>query len=122
MVAVLDELELTATQAQTVIAAVLRRRHAVISTGQAWDPTIATHAKQTPMTSIADADTTDQRWRPGEPSAALRTNQYLDAHHGQPARRLGNPMTRCTDHPNHGYAGTDDGTGTGQGLAQNALR
>jgi transposase len=46
--------KLTATQAQTVIAAaVLRHLHAVISTGQAWDPTIATHGKQTPMTSIA---------------------------------------------------------------------
>jgi transposase len=32
------------TQAQTVIAAaILRHLHAVITTGQAWDPTIATH-------------------------------------------------------------------------------
>jgi transposase len=35
---------LTATQAQTVIAAaILRQLHAVITTGQAWDPHIATH-------------------------------------------------------------------------------
>jgi transposase len=36
--------KLTATQAQTVIAAaILRRLHAVITTGQAWNPHIATH-------------------------------------------------------------------------------
>ena len=35
---------LTPTQAQTVIAAaILRHLHAVITTGQAWDPVIATH-------------------------------------------------------------------------------
>jgi transposase len=36
--------QLTATQAQTVIAAaILRQLHAVITTGTAWDPLIATH-------------------------------------------------------------------------------
>ena len=36
--------KLTPTQAQTVIAAaILRHLHAVITTGQAWDPAIATH-------------------------------------------------------------------------------
>jgi transposase len=36
--------KLTATQAQTVIAAaILRQLHAVITTGQPWDPHIATH-------------------------------------------------------------------------------
>ncbi len=36
--------KLTATQAQTVIAAaILRQLHAVITTGQAWDPIIATN-------------------------------------------------------------------------------
>ncbi len=36
--------KLTATQAQTVIAAaILRQPHAVITTGQAWDPHIAAH-------------------------------------------------------------------------------
>jgi len=35
--------KLTATQAQTVIAAaILRHLHAVITTGQRWDPIIAT--------------------------------------------------------------------------------
>jgi len=39
--------KLTATQAQTVIAAaILRQLHAVITTGRAWDPTIATHGKR----------------------------------------------------------------------------
>lgn len=36
--------KLTATQAQSVIAAaILRHLHAVITTGQAWDPVIAAH-------------------------------------------------------------------------------
>jgi transposase len=36
--------KLTATQAQTVIAAaILRQLHAVITTGQPWDPQVATH-------------------------------------------------------------------------------
>jgi hypothetical protein len=39
-----DTNKLTPTQAQTVIAAaILRHLHAVITTGRAWDPTIATH-------------------------------------------------------------------------------
>ncbi|MFI7066038.1 IS110 family transposase [Kribbella sp. NPDC050124] len=39
-----DTNRLTATQAQTVIAAaILRHLHAVITTGTAWDPLIATH-------------------------------------------------------------------------------
>jgi hypothetical protein len=40
--------KLTITQAQAVIAAaILRHLHAVITTGQRWDPAIATHgAKQ----------------------------------------------------------------------------
>ena len=36
--------KLRPTQAQTVLAAaILRHLHAVISTGQTWNPTIATH-------------------------------------------------------------------------------
>jgi transposase len=39
-----EQNRLTVTQAQTVIAAaILRHLHAVITTGQAWDPDIATH-------------------------------------------------------------------------------
>ena len=39
-----DHNKLRPTQAQTVIAAaILRHLHAVITTGRAWDPTIATH-------------------------------------------------------------------------------
>jgi transposase len=46
--------KLTATQAQTVIAAaILRQLHAVITTGRAWDPDIATrgtgHRRQVPI-------------------------------------------------------------------------
>jgi transposase len=40
--------KLTATQAQTVIAAaILRQLHAVITTGRAWDPRIAAHGTRT---------------------------------------------------------------------------
>ena len=40
------------TQAQSVIAAaVLRQLHTVITTRQAWDPTIATHGNRSPMTT-----------------------------------------------------------------------
>jgi transposase len=39
-----EQNRLTPTQAQTVIAAaILRHLHAVITTGRAWDPSIATH-------------------------------------------------------------------------------
>ena len=39
--------KLTATQAQTVIAAaILRHLHAVITTGHAWDPVIAAHGTE----------------------------------------------------------------------------
>jgi hypothetical protein len=42
-----EDNRLTPTQAQTVIAAaILRHLHAVITTGQAWDPAIATHGTQ----------------------------------------------------------------------------
>jgi transposase len=45
---------LTATQAQTVIAAaILRHLHAIITRGRAWDPVIATHGKQAPITPMA---------------------------------------------------------------------
>jgi transposase len=44
--------KLKPTQAQSVIAAaILRHLHAVITTGQAWDPTIATHGNSGPMTA-----------------------------------------------------------------------
>jgi transposase len=46
--------KLTATQAQTVIAAaILRHLHAVITTGQAWDPQIATHGKPHQAAALA---------------------------------------------------------------------
>jgi transposase len=38
---------LTVTQAQAVIAAaILRQLHAVVTTGRAWDPVIATHGAE----------------------------------------------------------------------------
>jgi transposase len=49
-----EQNKLTATQAQTIIAAaILRQLHAVITTGQAWDPIIATNGtrptRETPL-------------------------------------------------------------------------
>lgn len=42
-----EDNKLTPAQAQTVItAAILRHLQAVITTGQAWDPAIATHGTQ----------------------------------------------------------------------------
>ncbi|TDC60546.1 hypothetical protein E1258_14375 [Micromonospora sp. KC207] len=39
--------KLTVTQAQAVIAAaILRQPHAVVTTGRAWNPVIATHAAE----------------------------------------------------------------------------
>lgn len=44
--------KLKPTQAQSVIAAaILRHLHAVITTGNAWDPTIATHGNSRPITA-----------------------------------------------------------------------
>ena len=82
-----EQNKLTPTQAQTVIAAaILRHLHAVITTGQAWDPAIATHGTQhtrrhSPPEPFAAATQADGR---GEPSAALRHPGDLGAHHGQP--------------------------------------
>jgi len=46
--------KLTATQAQTVIAAaILRHLHAVITTGNAWDPNIATHGTRHAAAELA---------------------------------------------------------------------
>jgi transposase len=46
--------KLTVTQAQAVIAAaILRRLHAIITTGRAWDPAIATHGTRTEALPLA---------------------------------------------------------------------
>jgi transposase len=49
-----EQNKLTPTQAQTVIAAaILRHLHAVITTGQAWDPAAATHGTQHNSAALA---------------------------------------------------------------------
>ena len=49
-----DQNKLTPTQAQTVIAAaILRHLHAVITTGQAWDPATATHGTRRETAALA---------------------------------------------------------------------
>ena len=46
--------KLTPTQAQTVIAAaILRQLHAIITTGQAWDPLLAAHGTRRTPTAMA---------------------------------------------------------------------
>ncbi len=46
--------KLTPTQAQTIIAAaILRQLHAVITTGQAWDPATATHGTRREAAALA---------------------------------------------------------------------
>ena len=108
--------KLKPTQAQTVIAAaILRHLHAVITTGQAWDPDIATARHQA------------QRGHPGRlsPSSARGGHHELTVgasptrHRGppststhimgSPARRRHNPITRCRAPAPFSYAGTDDG-------------
>ena len=47
--------KLKPTQAQTILAgAILRQLHAVITTGQAWDPGIATHGTRRTPTTLAE--------------------------------------------------------------------
>jgi transposase len=49
-----EQNKLTPTQAQTIIAAaILRHLHAVITTGQAWDPATAAHGTQPPNRALA---------------------------------------------------------------------
>ena len=92
--------KLTATQAQSAIAAaILRHLHAVVTTGQAWDPLIATHGKNQPATPMAACAVPSRRTKqtaPGEPPHGIEDQRV---HHGQPARRLHNPITGCWDHP-----------------------
>jgi transposase len=49
-----EQNKLTVTQAQAVIAAaILRQLHAIITTGRAWDPAIATHGTRTETLPLA---------------------------------------------------------------------
>jgi transposase len=49
-----DQNRLTPTQAQTVIAAaILRQLHAVVTTGQAWDPLLAAHGTRPTAAAMA---------------------------------------------------------------------
>ena len=95
--------KLKPTQAQTVLAgAILRQLHAVITTGQAWDPDIATHGTRRRADDAPgggrlapDASRVHKLGR-GEPSAALRTLEASRrSSQAAPARRRHNPITRC---------------------------
>ena len=51
-----DANRLTATQAQTVVAAaLLRQLYAVVVSGQRWDPEIATHGTRQPAVEVVAA-------------------------------------------------------------------
>ena len=94
--------KLTPTQAQTVIAAaILRHLHAVVTTGQAWDPQIAAggtkqqRASPWPPDRRPSHEAAARADGRGEPYAALRTSGTSSLIMGSPARRLNNPITRC---------------------------
>ena len=112
--------KLTPTQAQTVIAAaILRHLHAVITTGQAWDPAIATHGTQPPGRSHSPPEPRQaalQAGGRGEPSAALRHPGDLDAHHGQPRPSSHQPDYTLPGTPRSPLCRDRRRTGTGQTL------
>ena len=96
--------------------------HAVVTTGQAWDPQIAAHGTNTRPPSPSPPE----HQRPGGPNELTvgaspprhrGPTGYLVAHHGQPR-----PSSTQPDHtlqgtsPDYRYAGTDDGRGTDQTL------
>ncbi|MEV6603163.1 IS110 family transposase [Kutzneria sp. NPDC051319] len=107
---------LTAPQAQAAItAAILRHLHAVITSGQRWDPQTATHGtsssapRSRAAQSLCGGRQADGR---GEPHAALRHTMISPLITGSPARRRTNPITRCWGQSHYRYAGTDDGRGS----------
>ena len=89
--------KLTPTQAQTAIAAaILRHLHAVITTGRAWDPVIATHGTRDRQAPDRPPDQTSRggsSWRSGRALRGIEDHRYLDAHHGQPR-----PSSQQPDH------------------------
>ena len=109
-----DVNKLKPTQAQTVLAAtILRHLHAVITTGQAWNPDIATHGpRRRRCRSLPDRPrrSTAQSFRHraggrGEPQAASRHHVISTLTKGSPARRRTNPITRCRDQPHSAMQG-----------------
>jgi hypothetical protein len=113
---------LTPTQAQAAIAAaILRHLHAVVTTGQRWNPDIATHGTQHRPSGACRClnigghqRPIPQAGRPGRAPRGIETPPTVISPDimGSPARRLINPITRCWVQPHHRYAGTDDGRGT----------
>ena len=81
-----EQNKLTPTQAQTVIAAaILRHLHAVITTGRAWDPDIATHGTSIGRRTRSLPDLSGlSNGRSGRALRGIETPRDLDAHHGQP--------------------------------------
>jgi transposase len=112
-----EQNKLTPTQAQTVIAAAIPRHlHAVITTGHAWDPAIATHTTQHTRSTrhLSISLRRPKLTAGGEPSAALRHSGDPGAHHGQPRPSSHQPGHALPGQPHNRYAGTDDGPGTGR--------
>jgi hypothetical protein len=106
--------KLRPTQAQPVLAAaILRHLHAVITTGQTWDPAIAA---QPNTTRTSRRRPTGGRRTSSSPSGralhGIKTHVISTTIMGSPARRLTNPITRCRDQPHSATQGqtTDQGT------------
>ena len=71
-----EQNKLTPTQAQTVIAAaILRQLHAVITTGQAWDPATAAHGtrRQSSGARRLTLPAALSSWRPGRALRGIET-------------------------------------------------
>lgn len=121
-----DTNPLTPTQAQAAIAAaIMRHLHAVVTTGQPWDPHIATHGtKPAPTRSLRPPERRSSSGRSGRAPRGIETHCDLACNHGQPrpvvtstrlhAAGLPTPLPLCRDDDRPGHRPNR--------VTQNALR
>jgi hypothetical protein len=117
--------KLRPTQAQPVLAAaILRHLHAVITTGQTWDPAIAAQPNTTRTSRrLTNRRSPHLKLTVGASPPRHQDTRDLDDHHGQPR-----PSSDQPDHPLPGptpfsHAGTDDRPGhPTHSLTQNTSR
>ena len=117
--------KLKPTQAQTVIAAaILRHLHAVITTGQAWDPA---HRRRRDQQTRHPGRLTPSARRPPELTVGASPTRHrgppsTSTHiMGSPVRRRHNPITRCRAQPHSAMQGPTTDQGTDQTLDANRL-
>ena len=116
--------KLKPTQAQTVVAAaILRQLHAVVTTGQAWDPDIAAHGDPGKPATVAAGRlslTTSGGVTQAGSGRAFRgiENPRVSRRSSQAAPPVvDTTRSHAAGHqPDYRYAGTDDGPGTDQTL------